>query len=203
MDIFSLLPSGRIQVPCPQPLLFGPVGEISKASIPDFHPQGPWGTLALQRAFFHSVSDKGVGGAVNGWDVPLTFVFTEEGRVGWLPGKPLLFRVTASSGHPLYSPVLVLQPHLHSYKEAFEEMEGTSPTSPPPSGGKSCSLPCLPWVPSSPSLSPGLSERPRFAGRCWWGGAGPGSVLPPHWMAHRTSPSLPCFSSFRCPRAHL
>uniref|UniRef100_A0A452V2P7 Tensin 1 n=1 Tax=Ursus maritimus TaxID=29073 RepID=A0A452V2P7_URSMA len=29
------------------------------------------------------------------------------------------------------------EPHLHSYKEAFEEMEGTSPTSPPPSGGKS------------------------------------------------------------------
>ncbi|XP_064341229.1 tensin-1 isoform X7 [Camelus dromedarius] len=26
------------------------------------------------------------------------------------------------------------EPHLHSYKEAFEEMEGSSPTSPPPSG---------------------------------------------------------------------
>uniref|UniRef100_A0A452V2M7 Tensin 1 n=1 Tax=Ursus maritimus TaxID=29073 RepID=A0A452V2M7_URSMA len=29
------------------------------------------------------------------------------------------------------------EPHLHSYKEAFEEMEGTSPTSPPPSGVRS------------------------------------------------------------------
>lgn len=98
-------------------------------------------------------------------------------------------------GIPLYSPVLVLQPHLHSYKEAFEEMEGTSPTSPPPSGGKSCSLPCLPWVPSSPSLSPGLSKRPRFAGRCWWGRAGPGSVLPPTgWriaLHHPCPASLP------------
>ncbi|KAM5229136.1 LOW QUALITY PROTEIN: tensin-1 [Ctenodactylus gundi] len=29
------------------------------------------------------------------------------------------------------------EPHLHSYKEAFEEMEGNSPTSPPPSGVRS------------------------------------------------------------------
>uniref|UniRef100_G1L9E8 Tensin 1 n=1 Tax=Ailuropoda melanoleuca TaxID=9646 RepID=G1L9E8_AILME len=29
------------------------------------------------------------------------------------------------------------EPHLHSYKEAFEEMEGTSPTSPPPTGVRS------------------------------------------------------------------
>ncbi|XP_077011199.1 tensin-1 isoform X5 [Tamandua tetradactyla] len=29
------------------------------------------------------------------------------------------------------------EPHLHSYKEAFEELEGTSPTSPPPSGVRS------------------------------------------------------------------
>ncbi|KAL9848384.1 tensin-1 isoform 11-T12 [Geothlypis trichas] len=29
------------------------------------------------------------------------------------------------------------EPHLHSYKEAFEEMEGASPTSPPPSGVRS------------------------------------------------------------------
>ncbi|XP_036028651.1 tensin-1 isoform X2 [Onychomys torridus] len=29
------------------------------------------------------------------------------------------------------------EPHLHSYKEAFEEMEGTSPSSPPPSGVRS------------------------------------------------------------------
>ncbi|XP_060049917.1 tensin-1 isoform X14 [Erinaceus europaeus] len=29
------------------------------------------------------------------------------------------------------------EPHLHSYKEAFEEMEGTSPASPPPSGVRS------------------------------------------------------------------
>ncbi|XP_064341225.1 tensin-1 isoform X3 [Camelus dromedarius] len=29
------------------------------------------------------------------------------------------------------------EPHLHSYKEAFEEMEGSSPTSPPPSGVRS------------------------------------------------------------------
>lgn len=29
------------------------------------------------------------------------------------------------------------EPHLHSYKEAFEEMEATSPTSPPPSGVRS------------------------------------------------------------------
>lgn len=41
---------------------------------------------------------------------------------------------------PSTSPLLLPQPHLHSYKEAFEEMEGTSPTSPPSSGGKSSSL---------------------------------------------------------------
>ncbi|XP_045416065.1 tensin-1 isoform X1 [Lemur catta] len=29
------------------------------------------------------------------------------------------------------------EPHLHSYKEAFEEMEGTAPSSPPPSGVRS------------------------------------------------------------------
>ncbi|XP_070278208.1 tensin-1 isoform X10 [Myotis yumanensis] len=29
------------------------------------------------------------------------------------------------------------EPHLHSYKEAFEEMEGTTPSSPPPSGVRS------------------------------------------------------------------
>ncbi|XP_063093547.1 tensin-1 isoform X6 [Cavia porcellus] len=29
------------------------------------------------------------------------------------------------------------EPHLHSYKEAFEEMEGSSPTSPPPTGVRS------------------------------------------------------------------
>lgn len=42
---------------------------------------------------------------------------------------------------------VLLQPHLHSYKEAFEEMEGTSPSSPPPSGGKDSLLHLFSHVP--------------------------------------------------------
>lgn len=43
------------------------------------------------------------------------------------------------------------QPHLHSYKEAFEEMEGASPTSPPSSGGEiSPPTPAFPVSPQTP-----------------------------------------------------
>lgn len=72
-----------------------------------------------------------------------------RGFVGWLTGKRLFLKVMATSVSPLPPPsVLLLQPHLHSYKEAFEEMEGTSPTSPPPSGGKS--FPLSPVFPGPP-----------------------------------------------------
>lgn len=70
-----------------------------------------------------------------------------RGFVGWLTGKRLFLKVMATSVSPP-RPVLLLQPHLHSYKEAFEEMEGTSPTSPPPSGGKS--FPLSPVFPGAP-----------------------------------------------------
>ncbi|KAK7816221.1 hypothetical protein U0070_022160 [Myodes glareolus] len=39
-----------------------------------------------------------------------------------------------SSGLPSLCPSVLRQPHLHSYKEAFEEMERTSPSGPPSSG---------------------------------------------------------------------
>uniref|UniRef100_A0A8C3M7W7 Uncharacterized protein n=1 Tax=Geospiza parvula TaxID=87175 RepID=A0A8C3M7W7_GEOPR len=43
------------------------------------------------------------------------------------------------------------EPHLHSYKEAFEEMEGASPTSPPSSGGEiSPPTPAFPVSPQTP-----------------------------------------------------
>lgn len=43
------------------------------------------------------------------------------------------------------------QPHLHSYKEAFEEMEGAAPTSPPSSGGEiSPPTPAFPVSPQTP-----------------------------------------------------
>lgn len=89
----------------------------------------------------------------------------------------------------LCSLVLLMQPHLHSYKEAFEEMEGTSPTSPPPSGGKNSHSAFLRWVPS------GLCRLPRFgsAGRVGWDQNLP--LLIP--MAHLTSASLPHLSSLR------
>uniref|UniRef100_A0A452V2D3 Tensin 1 n=1 Tax=Ursus maritimus TaxID=29073 RepID=A0A452V2D3_URSMA len=59
------------------------------------------------------------------------------------------------------------EPHLHSYKEAFEEMEGTSPTSPPPSGGKSASLSLLTPVSflllGTVRSPPGLAKTPLSA----------------------------------------
>lgn len=72
-----------------------------------------------------------------------------EGLCGLVDGKRLFLKVMATSVSPFPPPsVLLLQPHLHSYKEAFEEMEGTSPTSPPPSGGKS--FPLSPVFPGPP-----------------------------------------------------
>ncbi|XP_061860709.1 tensin-1 isoform X11 [Colius striatus] len=61
------------------------------------------------------------------------------------------------------------EPHLHSYKEAFEEMEGSSPTSPPSVGGEISSptpaFPVSPQTPySDPSRSPpGLAKTPLSA----------------------------------------
>ncbi|XP_071603839.1 tensin-1 isoform X6 [Heliangelus exortis] len=61
------------------------------------------------------------------------------------------------------------EPHLHSYKEAFEEMEGASPTSPPSSGGEisppTPAFPVSPQTPYSNSLRspPGLAKTPLSA----------------------------------------
>ncbi|XP_055668270.1 tensin-1 isoform X6 [Falco peregrinus] len=61
------------------------------------------------------------------------------------------------------------EPHLHSYKEAFEEMEGASPTSPPSSGGEiSPPTPAFPVSPQPPYSSPlrsppGLAKTPLSA----------------------------------------
>ncbi|KAK2108498.1 Tensin-1 [Saguinus oedipus] len=58
------------------------------------------------------------------------------------------------------------EPHLHSYKEAFEEMEGTSPSSPPPSGGKNSLLSSSSLYPLHPPAQPCLWECSRPEG---WG----------------------------------
>ncbi|XP_057884550.1 tensin-1 isoform X10 [Melospiza georgiana] len=61
------------------------------------------------------------------------------------------------------------EPHLHSYKEAFEEMEGASPTSPPSSGGEiSPPTPAFPVSPQTPYSNtlrspPGLAKTPLSA----------------------------------------
>ncbi|KAM6079915.1 tensin-1 isoform 17-T17 [Theristicus caerulescens] len=61
------------------------------------------------------------------------------------------------------------EPHLHSYKEAFEEMEGASPTSPPSGGGEisppTPAFPVSPQTPYSNSLRspPGLAKTPLSA----------------------------------------
>ncbi|XP_067995002.1 tensin-1 isoform X11 [Melanerpes formicivorus] len=61
------------------------------------------------------------------------------------------------------------EPHLHSYKEAFEEMEGASPTSPPSSGGEiSPPIPAFPVSPQTPYSNPmrsppGLAKTPLSA----------------------------------------
>ncbi|XP_044887877.1 tensin-1 isoform X7 [Mauremys mutica] len=61
------------------------------------------------------------------------------------------------------------EPHLHSYKEAFEELEGTSPTSPPSSGGEiSPPTPAFPVSPQTPyghllRSPPGLAKTPLSA----------------------------------------
>ncbi|XP_061226197.1 tensin-1 isoform X12 [Neopsephotus bourkii] len=61
------------------------------------------------------------------------------------------------------------EPHLHSYKEAFEEMEGASPTSPPSSGGEiSPPTPAFPVSPQTPCSDPlrsppGLAKTPLSA----------------------------------------
>ncbi|XP_075613085.1 tensin-1 isoform X18 [Balearica regulorum gibbericeps] len=61
------------------------------------------------------------------------------------------------------------EPHLHSYKEAFEEMEGASPSSPPSSGGEiSPPTPAFPVSPQTPYSDPlrsppGLAKTPLSA----------------------------------------
>ncbi|XP_036610855.1 tensin-1 isoform X9 [Trichosurus vulpecula] len=63
------------------------------------------------------------------------------------------------------------EPHLHSYKEAFEEMEGAAPASPPPSGGEnSPPTPDFPVSPQNPYVNlsllrspPGLAKTPLSA----------------------------------------
>ncbi|XP_076198992.1 tensin-1 isoform X16 [Aptenodytes patagonicus] len=61
------------------------------------------------------------------------------------------------------------EPHLHSYKEAFEEMEGASPTSPPSGGGEiSPPTPAFPVSPQTPYSNPlrsppGLAKTPLSA----------------------------------------
>ncbi|XP_052647618.1 tensin-1 isoform X11 [Harpia harpyja] len=61
------------------------------------------------------------------------------------------------------------EPHLHSYKEAFEEIEGASPTSPPSSGGEiSPPTPAFPVSPQTPYSNPlrsppGLAKTPLSA----------------------------------------
>ncbi|KYO18262.1 tensin-1 isoform A [Alligator mississippiensis] len=61
------------------------------------------------------------------------------------------------------------EPHLHSYKEAFEEMEGTSPSSPPPGGGEiSPPTPAFPVSPQTLYVNlmrspPGLAKTPLSA----------------------------------------
>ncbi|XP_042639787.1 tensin-1 isoform X6 [Tyto alba] len=61
------------------------------------------------------------------------------------------------------------EPHLHSYKEAFEEMEGSSPTSPPSGGGEiSPPTPAFPVSPQTPYSNPlrsppGLAKTPLSA----------------------------------------
>ncbi|XP_054685329.1 tensin-1 isoform X15 [Grus americana] len=61
------------------------------------------------------------------------------------------------------------EPHLHSYKEAFEEMEGASPSSPPSSGGEiSPPTPAFPVSPQTPYSNPlrsppGLAKTPLSA----------------------------------------
>ncbi|XP_033017237.1 tensin-1 isoform X3 [Lacerta agilis] len=61
------------------------------------------------------------------------------------------------------------EPHLHSYKEAFEEMQGTSPSSPPSSGGEtSPPTPAFPVSPQTPYSNllrspPGLAKTPLSA----------------------------------------
>lgn len=64
------------------------------------------------------------------------------------------------------------QPHLHSYKEAFEEMEGASPTSPPPGGGEipppNLAFPVSPQTPySNPSKCYSSGRRRGSVGGSW------------------------------------
>ncbi|KAK9410481.1 tensin-like [Crotalus adamanteus] len=61
------------------------------------------------------------------------------------------------------------EPHLHSYKEALEEIQGTSPSSPPSSGGEtSPPTPAFPVSPQTPYSNllrspPGLAKTPLSA----------------------------------------
>lgn len=71
----------------------------------------------------------------------------------------------------------LLQPHLHSYKEAFEEMQGTSPSSPPSSGGETS--PPTPAFPVSPQTP--YSNLRKFHGRGWERG---------HWWVAWAKPDL-------------
>ena len=114
LDIFPLLPSVPSLWPCCETF----PGQVLLDDC-----------LAVSHFLFSRL--QGVVGATGDEDLPLTSVFT--GKDDWLTGN--------SSGSLWFSSlVLLLQPHLHSYREAFEEMEGTSPTSPPPSGGKNSTL---------------------------------------------------------------
>lgn len=92
-----------------------------------------------------------------------------------------------------------LQPHLHSYKEAFEEMEGASPTSPPSSGGEisppTPAFPVSPQTPYSNTCKCHASGRQRGS----VGGSGQARNLPRvrqlqvpdthHHVNHSSSPS--------------
>ncbi|XP_029415838.1 tensin-1 isoform X4 [Nannospalax galili] len=79
------------------------------------------------------------------------------------------------------------EPHLHSYKEAFEEMEGTAPSSPPPSGVRSppglaktplSALGLKPHNPADILLHPTGVTRRLIQ---------PGKHVPPAWCAVLTA----------------
>lgn len=80
-------------------------------------------------------------------------VSREEVKPFPLPPLPFLWSVLEVCAHKNGTDSFSCspQPHLHSYKEAFEEMEGASPTSPPPSGGEiSPPTPAFPVSPQTP-----------------------------------------------------
>lgn len=131
LDIFSLSPS----VTCPQRLLFGPVVKYSQGRC-------CW-TMALHSHFSILLAARSCW--AHGWRGSPFDLCVYQGRAVVrlvITGSP-----SSSGSQPPFSSLVLPQPHLHSYKEAFEEMERTSPTSPPSSGGKNFTL-------SLPSLGP-------------------------------------------------